>query len=123
MSLSATQARFLRLLFFVLLLAFTIAATSNLYAEVADQVIESVDVAKLLVLPNHHPYWAAQRNSTGVLPPDTALNHLTLVLARSPQQEAALRQACRLVADRMAVAPERRNLRPSILARQQGSTQ
>ena len=86
----ATQAR-LRLLSAQLLIAFAVVG-SNVYAQATDQVTESVNATKLVALANHHPQWATQRNSTGVLPPDTYLNGLTLVLARSPQQEAALLQ-------------------------------
>lgn len=45
-----------------------------------------------VVLPNHHPQWANPANDLGPLAPDTLVNALTLVLARSPQQEQAFRQ-------------------------------
>ena len=42
-----------------------------------------------LVLANHHPQWANPANDAGLLPPEQPLEYLTLVLARSPQQQAA----------------------------------
>jgi pseudomonalisin len=52
---------------------------------------EPIDTRQVQALPNHHPLWANPAEDTGAVPADLALN-LTLVLARSPQQEAAFEQ-------------------------------
>ena len=41
-------------------------------------------------MPNHFPHWANAENDRGPLPAESELSGFTIVLARSPQQEAAL---------------------------------
>lgn len=41
------------------------------------------------VLRNHHPLWANPQNDAGAVPPSQRFDGLTLVLARSPEQESA----------------------------------
>jgi subtilase family serine protease len=43
----------------------------------------------MTVLPEHHPLWASAENNMGLAAPDSSLENLTLVLSRSPEQEAA----------------------------------
>jgi subtilase family serine protease len=43
-------------------------------------------------LANHHPLWANGSNDAGRVPADQEFGHLTLVLARSPEQEQAFTQ-------------------------------
>ena len=61
-----------------------------LHAQTANQVTQTVDTARLKALPNHLPQWANAGNDAGALPPDRMLDQMTVVLARSPQQQTAL---------------------------------
>ena len=63
-----------------------------LAAQPVNQIRQAVDTSRLQALSNHHPLWANSANSTGLAPADLALNQLTLVLARSAQQEQAFQQ-------------------------------
>ncbi len=74
------------------LLAATGFAVPTLSAQVADRILRTVDTSQLQALPNHHPLWASSANDTGPLLADLPLNQLTLVLSRSPQQQAAFEQ-------------------------------
>jgi len=60
--------------------------------EAQDLVTRPVDAAQKVVLRGHHPAWAAAENDVGAVPGDLPLRHLTLVLARSAEQEQALEQ-------------------------------
>ena len=61
-------------------------------AQTADLVIAPVDPANRVVLQGQHAPWALAQNSQGPVPGDTMLEHLTLVLKRSPQQQKAFEQ-------------------------------
>jgi subtilase family serine protease len=50
---------------------------------------QTVDVPQLKPLPDHHPLWANAANDAGSVPPNKVLDHLTVVLSRSPQQQLA----------------------------------
>ncbi len=77
----------------VLTLLLTICfVTATLHAETADRVTQAVDAARTQLLPYHHPAWANPGNSMGLVPANQALDQMTMVLARSPEQEQALRQ-------------------------------
>jgi subtilase family serine protease len=67
-------------------------AVPALSAQVANRILQTVDPSQLRTLPNHHPLWAVAANSIGPVPSDLPLNQLTLVLSRSPQQQAAFDQ-------------------------------
>ena len=56
-------------------------------AAVPNRLPEVIDPSPLQALPNHVPSWASPRNNTGLANSDLAL---TLVLSRSPQQQADL---------------------------------
>ena len=43
-------------------------------------------------LANHHPHWANPQNDIGALPASQSVDNLTIVLARTPEQEAAFKQ-------------------------------
>ena len=58
-------------------------------AQTANRIVQRLDPAHVQLLPNHHPRWANPSNSAGQVPPDSNLEHMTLVLARSPEREAA----------------------------------
>jgi subtilase family serine protease len=73
--------------------AWTLAAGSRLaLAQSSNLLTQQIDVAHVQELANHHPLWANPGNSTGAAPSGLALDHLTLVLARPPEQERAFQQ-------------------------------
>ncbi|MDR3726929.1 MAG: protease pro-enzyme activation domain-containing protein [Terracidiphilus sp.] len=76
-----------------LVLSALLAAASLAHAaQPANQITASVDLTQVRALPNHHPLWANAANDAGLTPADLPLENMTLVLARSPQQEAAFAQ-------------------------------
>ncbi len=83
---SAKSAKFL----LALLGVFSTAAVAS--AQTPGVIAGEVDTTRVQALRDHHPLWANPSNSVGAVPADLALNNLTLVLARSPQQEAAFQQ-------------------------------
>ena len=75
------------------LAAWTLLAGSELaLAQSPDLITQQIDVAHVQRLANHHPQWANPANSTAAAPAGLALDHLTLVLARRPEQERAFQQ-------------------------------
>jgi pseudomonalisin len=70
----------------VLLIALCLADPA-VSAQIANRIIAKIDSAQVRVLPNHHPQWAIAKNSVGQASSDLAL---TMVLSRTPEQEAAL---------------------------------
>lgn len=69
----------------------TVVASTGLYGQTVNRISGDSNAAEMVALPNQHPQWAKQENSTGVLPAALPLEQLTLVLSRSPQQEEALK--------------------------------
>ena len=63
-----------------------------LLAQAAPRITERVDTAQFRVLPDHLPAWANASNHVGVVPAAEMLEHLTIVLQRSPEQEAAFQK-------------------------------
>ncbi len=61
-------------------------------AQSADRVLGPVDPKARVTMHGHHPSWASPQNDAGAVPADLALEHLTLVLARSPQVQQAFEQ-------------------------------
>jgi subtilase family serine protease len=74
------------------LLAAAFFAVPDLSAQGHNRITQPVDTSSAQALPNHHPFWASPANNIGSVPPDLPLDQLTLVLSRSPQQEAAFQQ-------------------------------
>jgi subtilase family serine protease len=64
-------------------------ACGALRAQTTDRIIQEADLAQSIALPHHHPQWANSANDAGLVSPSLPLEHLTLVLARSPQQQLA----------------------------------
>lgn len=64
-------------------------SASALLAQTAPRITQPVDATQLMVLHNHLPAWANSGNHTGLVPSGQRLDHLTMVLQRSPEQEAA----------------------------------
>ena len=81
-----------RRVFRAMLLAAAIAVASApwAWAQTASVIKQTVDTAKVRALPGHLPFWAKPANSVGRVSGDAALAPMTLVLARSEQQEEAL---------------------------------
>jgi Predicted protease len=65
---------------------------AQLEAQIASRILQSTDGMQAVTLRNHHPQWANAVNSLGAVPAGTTLNELTLVLSRSPEQDAAFKQ-------------------------------
>ena len=61
-------------------------------AQAADRIARTPDLGPLETLAHHHPAWAVPANDTGIVPADRQLDNLTLVLARSPEQEQTFEQ-------------------------------
>jgi hypothetical protein len=87
---SAFTRSWLRMLFVSVLFAFPVVVSSTLHAQVVDRVAGTMNPPQWVVLPSHHPLWANNSNNAGLLPSDLILDHLTLVLSRSQEQEQAL---------------------------------
>ncbi|MEI9967839.1 MAG: hypothetical protein WDM87_04120 [Terracidiphilus sp.] len=62
------------------------------HAQVADRIQRSIDPAQTRALANHHPMWAVAANDAGAVPANLPIQGITLVLARSSQQEQAFDQ-------------------------------
>jgi hypothetical protein len=74
------------------LAAFGGVLSSGAFALGGSRAAQGVDRSQSRVLANHHPRWANPTNDAGPLPPDQRLEHLTIVLARSAEQQAAFEQ-------------------------------
>jgi pseudomonalisin len=75
------------------MLMMAIFLNSSLGAQTFGQIAASTGgTAEVKTLANHHPQWANPANDAGLLPADRSLDNITIVLARSPQQEAAFQQ-------------------------------
>ncbi len=81
-----------RLRSILVLLAAAGVAGPAVSAQSANRIAERIDSAQVRVLPNHHPLWAVSANDAGAVPANQAFESLTLVLARSPEQEQAFEQ-------------------------------
>ena len=88
----AAPVFFSRILLLSLTLAPLCCATLPLHAAVPDRIAPQADLTRLQPLPNHHPFWAIPANSVAAVPDSSSVNPLTLVLARSQQQQAAFEQ-------------------------------
>ncbi len=64
-------------------------AGATLSAQVPNRIPERVNLAQTHALANHHPLWANPQNDLGLASSQMAL---TLVIARSPEQQAAFEQ-------------------------------
>ncbi|MFI4970660.1 MAG: protease pro-enzyme activation domain-containing protein, partial [Lysobacterales bacterium] len=66
-----------------------LALSSVSHAVAADAIVTPVDNAKRAILTDHGPAWAQPKNDRGAVPADLALDHLSLILRRSPERQAA----------------------------------
>ena len=87
-----TSRPHIRAAFAVLISLTTLSIASSGWAQVANRITKAVDTSKVRALPNHLPQWANAGNSIGLAPQDQMLDQMTLVLSRSPEQEAAFGQ-------------------------------
>ena len=76
----------------VCLFAAMLPAGEAALAQTADRITQPIDPARVQVLANHHPLWAIPANDAGALPANQQIGNVTLVLARSAEQEQALDQ-------------------------------
>ncbi|MDR3750375.1 MAG: S53 family serine peptidase [Terracidiphilus sp.] len=74
------------------LLAMVALACTALGAQTANRITQAVDTAQVQALPHHLPAWASSANQTGLAASNLQMEQMTLVLARSSAQEAALDQ-------------------------------
>jgi pseudomonalisin len=59
------------------------------FAGADDLVRTPVDPSNRVALTGHHPAWASVESDQGAVPADLRLDHLVIMLARSPQREQA----------------------------------
>ncbi|MGO9211029.1 MAG: protease pro-enzyme activation domain-containing protein [Terriglobales bacterium] len=64
-------------------------------AQSANRVLGPVNPSQVVKLEGHHPSWAQPQADAGAVPAELRLQHLTLVLARSPQAQQAFEQFLR----------------------------
>ena len=89
-SFPGSVSRRMRLLAIAALGAAAFLIGPALSAQSADRVTQQVDNTRLRALPNHLPNWANSINLAGSVPANQSLDHLTVVLSRSPQQQLAI---------------------------------
>jgi len=61
-------------------------------AQPADRVLAPVNSGAVITLEGRHPSWAQPQADAGALPAELRLDHLTLLLSRSPQAQQAFEQ-------------------------------
>jgi len=74
------------------ILTFSLTTSGALRGQAPSRVTQDIDVSQMQVLPNHHPQWANPANEVKAVPADLKLGPLTIVLARSAEQEQAFLQ-------------------------------
>jgi subtilase family serine protease len=80
-----------RVIFFSLFAASMLAGEAA-HTQAANRITQAIDPANVQMLANHHPLWAIPANDAGALPANQPIKNVTLVLARSAEQEQALDQ-------------------------------
>lgn len=71
------------------LLAFSIVVAAVAQAASADVITDSIDNAKRVAVPDQRVRWAKAESDRGAVPADLALDHLSLVLRRTPERQQA----------------------------------
>lgn len=79
----------LNVLWFVLLLLGCVNASAATAPAAVDRVTQAVDSSHRIALTESRPAWVAPVNEVGAVPDNLALTHLSLVLKRSPERQAA----------------------------------
>lgn len=80
----------------LLAIVLVFAAGASLCAQAPNRLTTGIDTTQVQVLANHHPLWASPANDLGLAPRDQDIGPMTLVLARSAEQQQAFEQ---LIAD------------------------
>lgn len=75
--------------------ALTLLLSATSQAVARDAIVTLVDNAKRAVLPGHSVPWAQPKNDLGAVSADLTLDHLSLVLRRSPERHLAYDQLLR----------------------------
>ena len=73
-------------------LAVALLAVGPARAQVPDRITRPIDASQVHILARHHPLWAVPANDAGIVPGDLTVKDLTLLLARSSQQEETFEQ-------------------------------
>ena len=73
----------------------TLLLSAASQAVARDAIVTLVDNAKRAVLPGHSVPWAQPKNDLGTVPANLMLDHLSLVLRRSPERQLAYDQLLR----------------------------
>lgn len=76
----------------LLLILWTALVAAPLCAQTSNRITAAVDLAQTHALLHHRPAWASADNDQGPVAAGLKLDSMTLVLQRSPQQQAALTQ-------------------------------
>jgi len=76
-------------------LATALSVASEAGAQAHDRLPRTIDSAEVETLAHHHPQWAIAANDAGPVPANLKIENITLVLARSSQQEQAFEQLLR----------------------------
>ncbi len=76
-------------IFVLALFVFSMLVAAVAQAASADFITESVDNTKRVAAPDQHLRWAKAESDRGAVPGDLALDHLSLVLRRTPQRQQA----------------------------------
>jgi len=84
--------RKLELLAWVLALFVATVCGPMARAQSPDRLLAPVNPSEVVVLGGHHPFWAQPQADIGKVPAELRLDHLTLVLARSPEVQQAFEQ-------------------------------
>ena len=88
-------SRFFSLALQVICMLFFVFSSPVARAQIADRVLQSVNPRQVIQLSGHHPAWANPQNNAGAVDANLPMEHLAVVLARSPQQQQAFEQFLR----------------------------
>jgi subtilase family serine protease len=69
-----------------------LCVTSLAHAQTGNLVGSPVDSRSHVLLKGHHPLWANQKNDLGAVPSDLPIEHITIVLNHSAEQQQAFDQ-------------------------------
>jgi len=102
--------------------ALTLLLSATSQAAAGDAIVTPVDNAKRAALADQGAPWAQPKNDLGAVPADLTLDHLSLVLRRSPERQLAYDQLLREQQD--AASPNYHHwLSPNEIGERFGATQ
>ena len=76
----------------IAILSFSLTTSGTLRGQAPSLITHDIDASQMQLLPNHHPQWANSANEVKAVPAGVKLGPLTIVLARSAEQEQTFRQ-------------------------------